>query len=168
MHKRPLVVAALTLATALVLSKLAGLTPSVQAPDASDSARVPGSPGRGSESTSFASIPTPNSEATVKSSTPSQQPAPVRAAVASYAKALDLPIDAISVLSAESVTWPDGSLGCPEPGMQYIQVLTEGFRVQLEARGRRAEYHTDRGSQVLRCETGPGSWAPSPESDATR
>src|SRR5690606_11134646 len=27
----------------------------------------------------------------------------------------------ITVIRGESVTWPDGSLGCPEPGMMYTQ-----------------------------------------------
>src|SRR4051812_40757665 len=29
----------------------------------------------------------------------------------------------IEVLEARGVTWPDGGLGCPSPGLAYIQVL---------------------------------------------
>ena len=37
----------------------------------------------------------------------------------------------LTVTSAEPVTWPDSSLGCPQPGIQYLQVLTPGYRVEL-------------------------------------
>lgn len=168
MNKRPLGAAAVTLATALALTKLAGLTPSVQAPGGGDAAGIPDSTPPAMERQPSPSSPRPSQEASVELSTPSERPAPVRAAIAAYAASLDLPIDAVTLLSAEPVTWPDGSLGCPEPGMQYIQVLTEGFRVRLEAQGQRAEFHTDRGSQVLHCALEPGGWTPRSESDTTR
>lgn len=31
---------------------------------------------------------------------------------------------AVTVLSGQPVDWSDGSLGCPEPGKSYVQVLT--------------------------------------------
>ena len=37
----------------------------------------------------------------------------------------------IEALSAVLVTWPDASLGCPQPGMQYAQVLTDGSIIEL-------------------------------------
>ena len=37
----------------------------------------------------------------------------------------------IVLISTESVDWPDGSLGCPMPGVSYIQVVTPGYRVTL-------------------------------------
>ena len=37
----------------------------------------------------------------------------------------------IEALSAVLVTWPDSSLGCPQPGMQYAQVLTDGSIIEL-------------------------------------
>lgn len=42
----------------------------------------------------------------------------------------------------ESVTWPDTSLGCPEPGMMYAQVLTPGYRFTLQSGGKLYRYHT--------------------------
>jgi hypothetical protein len=48
----------------------------------------------------------------------------------------------ITVVSAEPVVWPDGSLGCPQPGMRYIQVPEDGALIQLEAAGRSYRYHT--------------------------
>lgn len=46
-----------------------------------------------------------------------------------------LGIDAtgIKVVAVEEVTWSDASLGCPQPGMNYAQVVTDGMRVILEA-----------------------------------
>ena len=32
-------------------------------------------------------------------------------------------LDKVKVLTVESVTWSDCSLGCPEPGMMYTQAL---------------------------------------------
>ncbi|CAN5742672.1 hypothetical protein BH23ACT5_BH23ACT5_16370 [soil metagenome] len=47
----------------------------------------------------------------------------------------------IEVLRAESVTWPDGSLGCPQPNEFYTQALVEGYRVILDHDGRVYLYH---------------------------
>ena len=59
----------------------------------------------------------------------------------------------ITVLRAEAVTWRDGSLGCPQPGMEYTQALVPGFWVVLGAGGRELDYHaSDRGSFFL-CES---------------
>jgi hypothetical protein len=41
------------------------------------------------------------------------------------------------VVSTEARDFPDGSLGCPQPGMAYAQVITPGYRVLVEADGRR-------------------------------
>jgi hypothetical protein len=49
----------------------------------------------------------------------------------------------------EALTWPDASLGCPEPGEMYAQVLTHGFKLTLRARGRHYEYHTGEGAVRL-------------------
>lgn len=51
--------------------------------------------------------------------------------------------DSIAVVSREHVQWPDASLGNPQPGMAYAQVVTPGFRLILEAAGQTYEYHTD-------------------------
>jgi len=48
-------------------------------------------------------------------------------------------------------TWPDTSLGCPQAGEVYAQVLTEGFLIELEFEGQTCEYHTDM-ERVLLCE----------------
>ena len=63
---------------------------------------------------------------------------------------LDVPTEDITVVKALAVTWPDRSLGCPEPGMAYIQVQVDGALVVLEAGGRRYEYHG--GDPLALCE----------------
>ena len=37
----------------------------------------------------------------------------------------------VEVLSAVLVVWPDASLGCPQPDMQYAQVVTDGSIIEL-------------------------------------
>ncbi len=54
---------------------------------------------------------------------------------------LSIPADSIKVLECGEAMWPDTSLGMPEPGQMYAQMLTEGFSVVLEAGGKKYEYH---------------------------
>jgi hypothetical protein len=49
--------------------------------------------------------------------------------------------DQITVQAVYAVVWPDSSLGCPQPGMAYQQVLVEGVLVQLELGGTIYSYH---------------------------
>lgn len=50
--------------------------------------------------------------------------------------------------SIQGAEWRDASLGVPEPGRMYAQVITPGYRLELEFRGRRFVYHTSRTSVV--------------------
>jgi hypothetical protein len=67
----------------------------------------------------------------------------VEEAVADLADRLSLERAAIELLGFEQVTWPDASLGCPQPGMQYRQVPVDGYRILLKAQGREYAYHGD-------------------------
>ena len=58
----------------------------------------------------------------------------------------------ITVLVVKEVNWPDTSLGCPEPGMMYAQVITPGHRIILSYAGQTYEYHSDQGGRVVYCE----------------
>jgi hypothetical protein len=72
------------------------------------------------------------------------------AALADAASRTGLPVAQLKVTSAEAVTWRDGSLGCPEPGMVYTEALVPGYRVRITADGREFDYHaTSRGSLLL-------------------
>jgi hypothetical protein len=53
------------------------------------------------------------------------------------AEMLDITPDDVTVVSIENVQFGDSSLDCPEPGMSYLQVVTPGHRVLVEADGRR-------------------------------
>jgi hypothetical protein len=63
---------------------------------------------------------------------------------------LAIPADDIKVLESGEKTWPDASLGMPEPGQVYAQVLIEGFRIVLEASGKKYEYHLGNGIVKMR------------------
>ncbi len=63
----------------------------------------------------------------------------------------DFPPEEVKVISVEEVVWPDTSLGCPEPGMFYAQVLVPGYRIILEVGGKRVEVHTDLKGRVVIC-----------------
>jgi ABC-type glycerol-3-phosphate transport system substrate-binding protein len=58
----------------------------------------------------------------------------------------------IQVVSVENVTWPDSSLGCPEEGTQYAQMLTDGVLIVLDLDGQQYEYHAALGDEVFYCE----------------
>jgi hypothetical protein len=47
----------------------------------------------------------------------------------------------VTAISAEAVTWADGSLGCPSPGQAYTQALVPGYRVILDVGGDEVSYH---------------------------
>jgi hypothetical protein len=84
------------------------------------------------------------------------QPA-VQAARRDLASRLGLSVADIRVVSVEAVDWPDSSLGCPEPGKMYLQVITPGYRVVLQAGGETYTYHTDRGTRAVLCTSRPGA-----------
>lgn len=58
----------------------------------------------------------------------------------------------MSVHSAAAKTWPDSSAGCPQPGMAYLQVLTEGTEIVLMVDGTTYRYTTGGGSAPTLCE----------------
>ena len=73
------------------------------------------------------------------------------AAAKKDAVARGLPADAITVQSAQRVTWPDGSIGCPEAGMQYTQALVPGWRVILRVGDATYDYHAATSGHVFLC-----------------
>jgi len=72
---------------------------------------------------------------------------------------------ALRVVRDESVTWSDGSLGCPHRGEVYPQMLVEGYWIVFEAVGREYDYRADARGQFRLCEgairTTPAERAPS-------
>jgi hypothetical protein len=72
-------------------------------------------------------------------------------ALADAAKRTGLKRADLKVLSVEAVIWSDGSLGCPEPGMQYTQALVPGYRVRIQAGTQVLDYHAGRSGQPVYC-----------------
>src|SRR5262245_7318036 len=50
----------------------------------------------------------------------------VDVAIADLARRLAIGQEAIAVIEARTMVWPDGGLGCPRPGMVYPQVQQDG------------------------------------------
>jgi len=58
----------------------------------------------------------------------------------------------ILLVDVVDVTWPDASLGCPQPGMSYPQVLTEGTRIRFRVGPRVYQYHVGPGGAPRFCD----------------
>ena len=59
------------------------------------------------------------------------------------ANRLGVPVSEIRPGPAQRMTWEDASLGCPEPGVQYAQVETDGWVLTLRHGERDYTYHAD-------------------------
>ena len=57
----------------------------------------------------------------------------------------------IGIERAEYVTWRNGALGCPGPGMAYTEALVPGYRIILNANGEVHHYHGARGRAPFHC-----------------
>jgi Mrp family chromosome partitioning ATPase len=56
---------------------------------------------------------------------------------------LNVPQDQLRVDRVASQEWTDASLGCPQPGQYYAQVITPGYLVTIAGAGKLLEYHAD-------------------------
>lgn len=65
----------------------------------------------------------------------------VQAAITDLADRASVQADQVQVAGYFEVTWNDGSIGCPEPGMSYTQALVPGQLLVLEADGQQYSYH---------------------------
>jgi hypothetical protein len=72
-------------------------------------------------------------------------------AILALAARLGVSTDGIRVVSEENVTWPDGSIGCPQPGMSYTQALVDGRRVVLVHDGVEYHYHGAQNGPLFYC-----------------
>ena len=76
----------------------------------------------------------------------------IDSATADLAKRLSISSDMIEVVSARSIVWPDRSLGCPQPGMGYLQVQADGFRIELRVNDQVYAYHGGEGRGPFLCD----------------
>ncbi|NIV34620.1 MAG: hypothetical protein GWN58_35740 [Anaerolineae bacterium] len=65
---------------------------------------------------------------------------PVDLARVNLAQRLGIDTEAITAQSVEETEFPDASLGVPEPGQMYAQVLTPGYSIKLVVEGQSYEY----------------------------
>ncbi|MGE5073731.1 MAG: hypothetical protein ACM3MF_09905 [Anaerolineae bacterium] len=75
--------------------------------------------------------------------------APQRAAIASLAQSLGVPIEQVKLVSSEAVTWPNGCLGIQRLGVMCTQNQVPGFKLVLSANGKQYEYHTNLDGTVI-------------------
>src|SRR5579871_6645050 len=73
---------------------------------------------------------------------PDPQPA-VNAALQDAATHLGVSPNQLHVDQAEARQWPDASLGCPQPGQLYSQIVTPGFLILISMGNKQLEHHTD-------------------------
>jgi len=69
------------------------------------------------------------------------------------AQRLSISIDQINGIEAKAVVWSNSSLGCPQPGMVYAEVLTPGYLILVNANGQDYEYHAGKGADIFYCES---------------
>ena len=108
---------------------------------------VPPAPGEG------ASAPAP-AEAAAAARAGFTLDGAVTAARADAARRTGLAPAALELVRAEPVTWGDGSLGCPQPGMGYTQALVPGYRVRLRGPAGELDYHASARGALLLCPAG--------------
>ncbi|MGH8497061.1 MAG: hypothetical protein ACREVN_13095 [Gammaproteobacteria bacterium] len=71
---------------------------------------------------------------------------------ADLAQRLGIDEQSIEVVQAIAVTWRNSGLGCPEPDMRYMDVLTPGVLIRLRSGDASYEYHGGRQSKPFLCE----------------
>ena len=148
-----LLLAACTGGAASVPSSSAGPGGSASTgPAASPVASAVSSPGRPDATAS--GRPNPPlfaSESPVTGEAPADIMARVRAQLA--AKIGETAAASATVEVSQAVTWPDGSLGCPQPGMMYTQMVVEGYQVVLAVGTTKYDYRIGLGGTPSLCES---------------
>lgn len=62
---------------------------------------------------------------------------------------MNVNVDEIKVVGVEEVEWNDSSLGIDRGGF-YHQVITPGYIIHLEYKGKVYKYHTDKQKSFVR------------------
>jgi hypothetical protein len=98
-------------------------------------------------------MPTPESVPlkSPASSWAAQADAAVHAAINDLTAKRQLAPESVQVVSVEATDWPDTSLGCPQPGVFYAQIIVQGYKIVLSSGGQSVEYHSDMKGRVVTC-----------------
>jgi hypothetical protein len=83
--------------------------------------------------------------------TPPEASSAIDAALSDAASHLGVNREQLAVVQVQPRQWPDSSLGCPQPGQLYSQVVTPGYLVVISTAGKQLEYHTDERARVMLC-----------------
>ncbi len=115
-----------------------------------------GTPGAGTPGAGTPSAATPNAGTPIVATPAVEIPAVARPVVdiviTQASEANGVSADQINVIQVEAREWPDSSLGCPEAGGFYAQVITPGYLIRVTAAGQTLEYHTDAsGENITLC-----------------
>ncbi len=73
-------------------------------------------------------------------------------AVKDLAQQLGVSEDQVNICDVCEVTWPDTSMGCPQPDMMYAQMLQEGYLIQMTVDGEPYFYHSGGMQAPFLCE----------------
>jgi len=88
---------------------------------------------------------------------------------ADLARRRSVALDDVALVQVWTVVWPDGGLGCPQPGMVYPQVQVDGLLIRLRIGEQTFDYHTDGRRPPFLCErklkAAPDGPAPTPGTD---
>jgi hypothetical protein len=76
------------------------------------------------------------------------------AVLADASKRTGVEVAKLEIVESVAVTWPDGSLGCPEPGMNYTMALVPGYRIRIKAAERVLNYHASARGYWVFCPVG--------------
>jgi hypothetical protein len=76
------------------------------------------------------------------------------AVLADASKRTGVEITNLEIVESVAVTWPDGSLGCPEPGMNYTMALVPGYRIRIRAYQQVLNYHASARGYWVFCPVG--------------
>ena len=83
--------------------------------------------------------------------TPQPPDSVIQASLQSAADQLGVTVDDVTITTAEQRAWPDSSLGCPQPGHAYSQIVTPGYLVTVdttEDATAEVQVHTNRDGSV--------------------
>ena len=89
----------------------------------------------------------------VKSDVPQRILDPILKEAASVARVAR---EKLIIVRAEAVVWNNGSLGCPEPGMEYTQALVNGYWVVINAAAQTYDFRVGRDGSFRLCPAGRG------------